>query len=90
MSAELKLYEIKCGRCQTCEHILSVHKPSLPEGWTTESVGPCGLTDYYRDEPRCPTCSTLKEGDPTPKPKTPSLNGKTLREALAALITKTA
>jgi hypothetical protein len=29
----------------------------LPTGWTAHEVGPCGMTDHYREEHLCPKCS---------------------------------
>lgn len=43
----LKTYE-RCGGC---------FKKKPPKGFRTFSVGPCGLTDYFRNEHVCPECA---------------------------------
>jgi hypothetical protein len=48
--------------CDQCSARLRVEISSsmgrfLPTGWTAHEVGPCGMTDHYREEHLCPKCS---------------------------------
>lgn len=58
MIREKKTFEISCERCGKTVTVQSVSTPDLPKGWKTVSVGPCGMTNYYRDEIRCIKCKT--------------------------------
>jgi hypothetical protein len=52
MSVEkLRTYERRCDKCDKRERTEATGSaPLLPIGWTRRSIGPCGLTNYYRDE----------------------------------------
>ncbi len=58
MITELKTFEITCDCCGTSVETRASRESRVkyPEGWEIISVGPCGLTDYYRNELRCPKC----------------------------------
>lgn len=53
---ELKQYEIVCDHCGKAR-VESRDPYLVPDGWSHQSVGPCGLTDYYREELWCRTCT---------------------------------
>jgi hypothetical protein len=63
MSVEkLRTYERRCDKCDKRERTEATGSaPLLPIGWTRRSIGPCGLTNYYRDEEWCPECSVKTE-----------------------------
>jgi hypothetical protein len=61
MITQIKRWEIQCDRCDTSVFADSYASPPLPDGWTIEEVGPCGLTGYVRKELRCPACSDTKD-----------------------------
>lgn len=59
MNFEVKTYKYICDKCKK-EAVVHAMYNILPIGWTTEEVGPCGLTDYYRDEDICTSCNNQK------------------------------
>lgn len=59
MKQEVQTIQITCDRCRTTV----IYTPLIddkPDGWKVISVGPCGMTDYYRNEDRCPACMELE------------------------------
>jgi len=63
MIVEIKVWEIRCDFCPSKHTETSAYKPSAPEGWGYVKVGPCGLTDYYRDELACPECLAKRKDE---------------------------
>lgn len=55
MPSEIKKWQFRCACCNTTAFVEGPYA-ELPKGWRYVKVGPCGLTNYYRDEERCPKC----------------------------------
>jgi hypothetical protein len=55
MIREIKTFEIECSDCHSKETFHGT-KYDKPSGWGVVTVGPCGMTDYYRGEDLCPDC----------------------------------
>lgn len=55
----IREFEWKCDHCQRVEKVKGV-KNKRPQGWTVQSVGPCGMTDYFRDEDWCDLCTAME------------------------------
>ncbi len=55
MPSEIKKWQFKCTVCGATAVIKGPYAEK-PKGWGYAKVGPRGLTDYYRDEERCPKC----------------------------------
>lgn len=56
MIRELKTVEYSCDFGCGTKVVASSFGGDLPQGWGTVKVGPCGITNYYRDDLACPTC----------------------------------
>jgi hypothetical protein len=50
------LWRAECDLCGFLEAIANTTTPDPPDGWVMKEVGPCGHTNYFRDELRCPAC----------------------------------
>jgi hypothetical protein len=56
MRTELRTWRLTCDKCKKSV-IVQAYLFERPKGWGDRSVGPCGLTNYYRDEDLCPKCA---------------------------------
>jgi hypothetical protein len=54
---ELRKFVFWCDMCKVQEIIEDIREPDLPKGWIYRSVGPCGLTNYYKKVEVCPKCA---------------------------------
>lgn len=53
---KLNKFVFRCDTCNVEKIIESTMKPDLPKGWAYREVGPCGLTNYYKNVEICPKC----------------------------------
>lgn len=63
---EVKTFRLRCDRCRRlCDGksftATKYGDPLPPKGWKMVSVGPCGLTNYFRNEIHCPQCVEKEE-----------------------------
>ena len=55
MIRELKTFEYRCDFCGETK-VSQSFRQEHPSGWGLIEVGPCGLTDYYRNDLACEKC----------------------------------
>ena len=55
MIREIKIYELSCdNNCGV--KLPTTDENYIPQGWQEATVGPCGLTNYYKQVLLCPAC----------------------------------
>lgn len=61
-NVKINTYQWTCDRCgvKAITHSDQYHK-SYPEGWGSVRTHGWGMTDYSKDEDRCPACVGEKE-----------------------------
>lgn len=55
MKQELKVYKFTCYMCHV-SIIITGRPGEKPPGWEVTQVGPCGMTNYFKDEEVCKDC----------------------------------
>jgi hypothetical protein len=68
MILEMKTFAFVCDVCRRhSDPVTACSTPSpreAPEGWEEILVGPCGATNYYRNDLFCPSCAEKHRGNP--------------------------
>jgi len=57
---EIRTFEVTCDQCKASAIVYSKRSPcDLPNGWDTEIVHNCGLTNYDKEIDLCEMCLVL-------------------------------